>query len=505
MIPEVNFDELAISKVKCLKSLLFHYRYFFKHKERMKAVIGEHHLIIIDALERVLRGELKRLIINIAPRYNKTEIAVKMLISHGLALNPSAKFIHLSYADDLALDNSEQIKEIIQSAEYQQLFPDVKVKKDSRAKDKWYTTAGGGVLARAAGGQVTGFGAGKPDETNESLNEFLEDIEIANAKSALDKKRQFGGLICIDDPIKPIDADSDTIRERVNERFDSTIKNRVNSRHTPIIIIMQRLHPNDLSGYLTSENRREKWEVISLPAINEHNNNYGLTAGEALWPYKHTLSELLNMRHDNEVVFERQYMQNPKPKAGLMFPEQELHFYDPQTVDLTDPDFQYLPVDPANEGGDDFAAAVTRLKGDKIYISDVLYNTDGTDINEPAVVQMVLKNKVNFVGVEGVLGWKETANRIREDLYEKGFEGEFRVLHPRTGKHARITNRQSFIRNHIYFRKDWADFPQYAKFMRILTSYLKIQEPGKMNKRDDAPDLMESVAAYYEKNFPQLW
>lgn len=464
-------------------SLMAFTRFFFKAQYKRKFIIGEHHRIIAKALERVMAGQCRRLIINIAPRYGKTELAVKNFIAHGLAVNPSAKFIHLSYADTLALDNSEAVKDLISSKEYQTLFPEVQIKVDSRAKEKWYTTQGGGVLARAAGGQVTGFGAGQVDPDD---SDFV-----------IDGKDKFGGAIIIDDPVKPEDADSDTAREKVNSRFDSTIRNRVNSRHTPIIVIMQRLHPNDLSGYLMREEEADEWEVISLPCIKED--------GTALWEFKHTVEELRALEKANEVVFQRQYMQNPSPKAGLLFPLPELKLFDPTEVDLSDPDFCYLPADPANEGGDDFAAGTFKLIGDKVYLDDVIYNTEGTDHNEKALLQMAKEHRPGEVGVEGILGWKETAARIREDLYAAKYQGSFRVLRPRTGKHARITNRASFIRNNFYFRKDWQERPQYAKFMRNLTSYLKIQEPGRGNKHDDAPDLCEMAAAYYERNFPQLW
>lgn len=218
----------------------FFTRYFFKQNHNRKFVIGDHHELICDVLEKVLKGEIIRLIINVAPRYSKTELAVKNFIAHGLALNPSAKFIHLSYSDSLALDNSEEIKDMVQSFPYTQLFQDVIVKKDSKSKKKWYTTSGGGVYATAAGGQVTGFGAGKVEDMDDSEMEEM----------FINEKEGFGGAIIIDDPIKPDDADSDVIRERINQRFDSTIRNRTNSRNTPIIIIMQRLHPNDLCGYL---------------------------------------------------------------------------------------------------------------------------------------------------------------------------------------------------------------------------------------------------------------
>lgn len=226
--------KLAVAKVMCLKAMLFFTRYFFKKRFNRKFVIGEHHKLICEALEKVLKGEITRLIINIAPRYSKTELAVKNFIAKGLGLNSAAKFIHLSYSNDLALNNSEEIKDLVQESYYRELFPEVEIKKDSRAKKKWYTTAGGGVYATSMKGQVTGFGAGIVDEEaekqeqeeNKDLTEFLSDIE---------QKEGFGGAIVIDDPIKPEDAFSETIREKVNARYDSTIKNRVNSRKRPLL------------------------------------------------------------------------------------------------------------------------------------------------------------------------------------------------------------------------------------------------------------------------------
>lgn len=496
-LTEIDIGKLQVAKVKCLKELLFHTRYFFKKQYNKKFIVNEHHIIICEALERVLEGKCKRLIINLAPRYSKTELAVKNFIPHGLALNPKAKFIHLSYGDDIALDNSLFVKDTIQSEAYQQLFPDVQIKKNATALDRWYTTEGGGVLARAAGGQVTGFGAGAVD-LEDVFDEFMSGD--SNGKlEGLDAKFQFNGAIIIDDPIKPEEADQDTVRVKVNNRFDSTIRNRVNSRNTPIIVIMQRLHEMDLTGYLLRDEEADEWEVISLPAIKEN--------GEALWPFKHTKEELLKLKTANELVFERQYMQNPKPKVGLMFPSSELNYFDIKEILnwKDDADFIYLPVDPANLGGDDFAAIVCRLHDKKIYVTDVLYNTEGADINEDAVVAMAIKEKAHGLGIEGVFGWKETAVRIREALAIKNFIGEVRVLRPRTAKHVRISSRSSFIKNYFVFREDYDKLPQYAKFMRNLTSYKKIQEPGALNKHDEAPDVCEMGAAYFEKNFPDLW
>lgn len=305
-----DIKKLKIVKYKTLDSLLFFTRYFFKIRYNRKFIVSEHHELICNALERVLRGETTRLIINLPPRFGKTELAVKNFIAHGLALNKSAKFIHLTYADNLALDNSEDTKDLVQEPDYQKLF-DVKIKADSKSKKKWYTDSGGGVYATSAGGQVTGFGAGKVDEQEDEdsdvdligeidqLSEYVESF-----LTGVEQKMLFAGAIIIDDANKPEDASSDIKRERVNNRFETTIRNRVNSRRTPIVVIQQRTHERDLSGYLMDVEPGE-WEILTLPALKPD--------GSSLWPLKHTSEDLLKLKRINPYVFESQYQQNPKP------------------------------------------------------------------------------------------------------------------------------------------------------------------------------------------------
>ena len=297
--------------------------YFQKEHSGYEPNLYPYQLKIVDKLEDVLSGKIPRLNINIPPRYRKTEIAVKNLIAYGLALNPKAKFIHLSYSKSLALDNSEAVKDLVSSAEYQALFPEVKIKKDSKAKEKWYTTAGGGVYATSAGGQVTGFGAGaspeeyenEEEEFSRNLDEFLSGTDDLSSEINLEKigdelrlKLKFGGAIIIDDANKPEDADSPTALKKVNQRYDSTIKNRVNSRQTPIINIQQRIAKNDLSGHLE---KQKGWESLVLPAISED--------GEPLCEAIHTLEELQTIEEENDMVFAAQYRQKPKSAEGLMY------------------------------------------------------------------------------------------------------------------------------------------------------------------------------------------
>lgn len=272
-----------VLKVKCENDLLFFTRYIYKENHRRNFIVAPHFVLIAEFLTKVYNGEIKRAIINIPPRYGKTELAVKCFISWCLAKNPASKFIHLSYSDDLALDNSSQTKEYIESESFQSLWK-MKLKKDAQGKKKWFNELGGGVYATASGGAITGFGAG-----------------VAESKT-------FAGAIIIDDPLKPDDANSDAKRGSVNERYNSTIRSRVNDRETPIIVIMQRLHEEDLSGFLLNDGSGEKWDHLCLPALDEENN--------PLWEEKHSFEELEQIRQANRYNFAGQYMQTPSPAEG---------------------------------------------------------------------------------------------------------------------------------------------------------------------------------------------
>src|SRR5450432_1841782 len=246
----MTIEELAIFKTLCTDSIGAFTRYFFAKNHARKFALGYHHKQIFDVLDQVVDGKIKRLIINVPPRFSKTEIAVKHFISYALARNPKAKFIHLSYSSELALDNSEGVKDIVKSDAYREMFPNVQIKPGTDSKHKWYTSDGGGIYAASSGSSVTGFGAGQVD---------IEDEDFT-----IDDAKEFAGAIIIDDPIKPEDCESPILRDKINKRFDSTIRSRVNSRNTPIIIIMQRLHPEDLCGYLL-KSEPDVWTVLSLP------------------------------------------------------------------------------------------------------------------------------------------------------------------------------------------------------------------------------------------------
>ncbi len=478
--------EDKLIKYRLTKSLEFFTRYFFKEFNGRKFVLNGHHVEMIDILEDVINGKITKLIINIAPRYSKTELAVKNLIAFCLALNSSARFIHLSYSDTLALDNSEEIKDFVQSEEYQRFF-DVQIKKDSKSKKKWYTTNGGGVYATSAGGQVTGFGAGKVDDEDEEeadIDEFLTFIN--NAKG-------FGGAIIIDDPIKPDDTESDLKREKINYRFDSTIRSRVNSRNTPIIVIMQRLHPMDLSGYLL-DIEPDEWTVLSIPCIKED--------GAALWEFKHTLDELEHLRTVNASVFESQYLQNPSPKEGLLFHRDDLNYFEDSDIDLSTKEACCGFIDVAGEGEDNHCLPFGDLIENRVYITDAVFTKEGTDVNIPETVRRINLKTPEYVQIESNFGGGMYTKLLTTSADPK-MNGITALIDIRAGanKHTRILTMAGFIKTHFYFKRNFDKSTEYGRFMNNLVEYLKTGG----NKHDDAPDALAGLARMILNYFPHLW
>jgi hypothetical protein len=235
-----EFDPTLLGTFLELNILNFH-RYFFKLNEGIKFIVNQHHTLISQTLMRVIRGEISRLIINIPPRYSKTELAVIAFMAYCFAINKYCRFLHVSYSDDLASLNSSRVKDIVLSDEFQALWP-MNIRSDSKSKKRWNIIKGGGVYATSAEGQITGFGAGRATEG-------------------------FQGALIIDDPIKPEDIHSDTIRQKRNEWINGTITSRLDNRNTPIILIMQRLHEEDTTGFLLNGGTGEMWHHLCLPVL----------------------------------------------------------------------------------------------------------------------------------------------------------------------------------------------------------------------------------------------
>lgn len=244
--------------------------------------LSPHHGKVAGALLRVYAGQTRRLIINIPPRYSKTEF-VKNLMAWGLGQYPDSEYIYASYSGRLAAKSSYECREIVAHPEYQRIFPGTRLRDDSSARDEWRTTAGGIVYAVGSGGTITGYGAGK-------------------------KRDGFGGALIIDDPHKADEADSDVMRANVIDWYQNTVESRLNSPETPIIVIMQRLHERDLAGWLLNGGSGEEWTLLKLRALQDD--------GTALWPAMHSAERLRAMQDANPYHFAGQYQQDPAPREG---------------------------------------------------------------------------------------------------------------------------------------------------------------------------------------------
>lgn len=275
--------------------LLEYSKYMFEKRKGFSFVENWHHKLICEYLERVVIGDIKRLIINIPPRYSKTELAVVNFMSWCMGNFPDSEFIHASYSKKLATNNTYQARALMLNEAYVDVFGQPNICHDSNAKDEFRTIEGGCIYAAGADGTITGYGAGK-------------------------LRSGFGGAIIIDDPHKASEATSDTMRQNVIDWFSTTIESRTNSPDTPIIVIMQRLHESDLAGWLLDGGNEEEWTHLCIPALDENE--------KPLWDFKHTFEQLKRIEKANPYVFAGQYMQRPAPIGGGIFKTEWWKTYD---------------------------------------------------------------------------------------------------------------------------------------------------------------------------------
>lgn len=477
-------DALNLLRLECLTSVENYTKVMFKAQYGRSFVIGEHHKLIMQALEDVLDGQVKRLIINIAPRYSKTELVIKQFISMGYALNPKCNFLHLSYSDTLVKDNSSTIRDTMKLPIYTELFPDSELEKPNKASaERWKTKAGGEFYAVSTQGQVTGFGAGLMDDEHAGAlddmllgfdNEFLRKLGLVGSNTNV-----FNGAIVIDDPLKPVDALSDTTRERVNLAFEHTVRSRVNSRNTPIIIIMQRLHENDLCGYLMAQ-EPEDWTVLSLPAIqtDDEGNEY------ALWPFKHTLEELKSLRAKDTHVFDTQYMQDPTPLEGLMYSEFGTYKEIPFQPGMK----RCCYTDTADTGSDDLCAICFVMGEEYNYVTDIIYTKDPMEVTEPALARMLTHERTEEARIEsnnGGRGFARAVQRICKTTY-RNFKTRITWFHQSENKQIRINTNSAAVNNTVLFPEGWDK--KWPRFYNALENYRK--DNKRKSQHDDAADAL---------------
>lgn len=264
----------------------------------------------------------------------------------------------------------------------------------------------------------------------------------------------------------------------MNARFETTIRSRANSRHTPIIIIGQRLHEHDLCGYLLEKEPGE-WTVLSLPCITED--------GKALWPFKHTLEDLERLRRADAVTFETQYLQNPTPREGLMYAE--FRTYD--TLPVGEGVAENY-TDTADTGAD-YLCSICYLRYDTaVYVTDVLYTQKPMEYTEPECARMLSAQRTSKCVVESNNGGRGFRRNVEEACRKLGnYETTFADLTQRLNKDSRIFSNSAKATNLVRMPSDWER--RWPDFARDIKRYRK---EGR-NAHDDAPDALTGVVEQF--------
>lgn len=248
--------------------------------------------LIAEYLEAATRRDIKRLIINIPPGYLKSISVNVAWPAWLLGNNPSERIVSASYSDALSLKHSVDCRLVTQTEWFKELYPDFQLTADQNTKTKFMSTARGFRFATSVGGTVTGDG---------------------------------GNFLLVDDPLNPVQAASDTERKSANVWFDQTFSNRLrDKKNGVIVVIMQRLHEDDLTGHLL---RKGGWEHISLPLIAEQDERFEINGktfirgkGELLHPEREGMMEVERQKTElGSYAFSAQMQQRPAPDGGGIF------------------------------------------------------------------------------------------------------------------------------------------------------------------------------------------
>ena len=257
-------------------------------------VCAPHHQLMLDRIEDLLSGKIKKLMIFCPPRHGKTLIVSKHLPAYYLGHYPGRFVIMSSYEQELALIAGRYVRNLVDDQKFKNVFGDVSLSSDSKAAGRWNTNKDGGYFAVGIGG---GDGSGLTGRG--------------------------GHLAIIDDPLKGrLNADSEIIREGIKSWYQSTLLTRLMKDHR-ILLTLTRWHHDDIAGWLLENSATGEWEVLNMHALAEENDPLGRIKGEALWPEFLTAAELRDMRDNPTKIgareFESLYQQNPTAAKGDIF------------------------------------------------------------------------------------------------------------------------------------------------------------------------------------------
>jgi len=421
------------------------------------------HLEVMAAkLQGVRDGRAKRLIVNVPPRHLKSLAVSIALPAWLLGHDPSLAVVNVTYGQDLSDKFARDCRAIMASDWCRSLFP-TRLAPRHQAVPEFETTAQGCRLATSVGGVLTGRGA---------------------------------DIIVIDDPLKPEEALSQTQRQAANEWFDHTLYSRLNDkRKGAIVLIMQRLHEDDLVGHLIGQGG---WDVVSLPAIAEEDETHLVetafgrrtfrrAAGEPLQGKRESLETLSAIRSTiGEMNFAAQYQQRPAPAGGSLI--KAAWFPRFRRDDLPAFDRVIQSWDTANKPTElaDYSVCTTwGVKSPRFYLLDVLRRK----LSYPELKRAVIEQDKSFRPETIVIEDRASGTQLIQDLIDAGLPHVARYA-PDGDKVMRLHAQSVAIENGFVFLPDQA--PWLADYLSELTSF-----PA--GRYDDQVDSTAQVLAWAKR------
>jgi predicted phage terminase large subunit-like protein len=420
-------------------------------------------------LDACRRGEIRRLIINVPPRSLKSLCASVALPAWILGHNPAGQVLCVSYAQDLADKLARDCRSVMSNPWYQQLFRTrLSAQKQSVAEFVTTSYAGGYRMATSVGGVLTGRGA---------------------------------DFIIIDDPIKPSEALSDALRRTANDWYDHSLYSRLNDKRTGcLILIMQRLHEDDLVGHVLE---REGWEVLSFPAIAEQDEEHLIETlygrervvrrvGEALHLEREPLSVLDNIRRTiGEYNFASQYQQAPAPlEGGLVktawfktYAETELPERFDQVVQSWD------TANKLSELADYSVCTTWGIKDKRIYLLHVLRKR----LNYPDLKRAVREQAGTYRATVVLIEDKASGTQLVQELVHDGLR-MVKAVKPEGDKVMRFNAQTATIENGFVYQ------PREALW---LADYLHEIVTFPSSKYDDQADSTSQALAWINSQPPE--
>ena len=409
----------------------FMHRAFRELNPRSAFLHNWHNELIASKLEGCRRGEITRLIINVPPRSLKSHAAAVAFPAFILGHNPSAQIICASYGQDLANKHSLDCRTLMTSEWYRSLFP-TRLAPQKQSVQEFLTTQNGFRLATSVGGVLTGRGA---------------------------------DFIIIDDPLKPDEALSETQRKGVNEWYDHTLYSRLNDKQRGcILIIMQRLHEDDLVGHVLEQ---EDWDLVRLPAIAEEDETHIIRssnrtwvarrkAGEALHPEREPLPVLEHLKRTlGEYNFAGQYQQLPAPLGGGMVKWEWFNGYEPGEQPAKF-DMIFQSWDTANKSTElsDFSVCTTwGRKNKKLYLLNVFRKR----LDYPDLKRALREQSARFLPRNILIEDKASGTQLIQELIREGVHGVTRY-EPTMDKIMRMHSVTSTIENGLVYLPTEADW-----------------------------------------------